>query len=69
METITFTGLDPDAPYSLGNKNYEADLICREHGEITSNDIEWINGWNDGVQWTHPVCKKCGFTLHQFRPV
>ena len=48
---IKFQGLDPTAPYSLGNAYYLAEMNCPECG------------YYDGYNWEHPLCKKCGTAL------
>ena len=60
---IKFQGLDPTAPYSLGNAYYLAEMNCPECGELTEDDVKMEHGYHDGYNWEHPLCKKCGTAL------
>jgi len=56
---IIHTGLDPQAPYSLGNVTYHAECVCKDCGQLSDEEIYMDSGWYDGYRWTHPRCKKC----------
>lgn len=53
-------GLDPDAPYSLGNKTYYYERECNSgHKDLTDDEIAFTGGWYDGYHWTVPCCLRC----------
>ena len=57
---IVAVGLDPKAPYSLGNKDYYYKRECNSgHTNLQDDEIGLANGYYDGYNWTVPVCKKC----------
>jgi hypothetical protein len=57
---IKATGLDPDAPYSLGNKEYFYERKCNSgHENLTDDEIAFTGGYYDGYNWIVPVCKRC----------
>lgn len=60
QDTITAIGLDPAAPYSLGNKTYHYLRECNSgHKNLQDHDIAYAGERYDGYQWTVPVCKRC----------
>lgn len=57
---IQCTGLDPNAPYSLGNKEYFYERSCNSgHKNLKDDEIGFIGGYYDGYNWTVPVCLRC----------
>lgn len=53
-------GLDPKAPYSLGNKRYYYHRRCNSgHADLTDQEIDFTGGYYDGYNWTVPVCLRC----------
>ena len=57
---IKSTGLDPEAPYSLGNKPYYYERRCNSgHENLTDEEITYAGGYYDGYKWAVPVCKRC----------
>jgi hypothetical protein len=57
---VSAIGLDPDAPYSLGNKTYHYDRECNSgHKDLTDDEIAFASETYDGYRWTVPVCKRC----------
>lgn len=57
---IKAEGLDPAAPYGLGNKTYFYNRECNSgHKNLTDQDIAFTGGYTDGYNWTVPVCKIC----------
>lgn len=57
---IVATGLDPKAPYSLGNKDWYYERECNSgHKDLKDSEIGFAGGYYDGYNWTVPVCKKC----------
>lgn len=61
METLVrATGLDPQAPYSLGNKEYYYERKCNSgHENLTDEEIAFTGGVYDGYNWTVPCCLRC----------
>lgn len=57
---IECDGLDPEAPYSLGNKRYYYERRCNSgHENLTDDEIAFAGGYYDGYNWTVPVCLRC----------
>lgn len=57
---IVAMGLNPQAPYSLGNKDYYYKRECNSgHTNLKDEDIQLTGGTNDGYRWTVPVCMIC----------
>lgn len=57
---IVMQGLDPAAPYSLGNKDYFYERRCNSgHTELSDDEIGTAGGVYDGYNWCVPVCKRC----------
>jgi hypothetical protein len=57
---IKAQGLDPKAPYSLGNKDYYYKRECNSgHTNLTDDEIGFTGGVYDGFNWTVPVCMRC----------
>lgn len=57
---IKCLGLDPDAPYGLGNKVYEYERRCNSgHENLTDEEIAFTGGYYDGYDWAVPVCLRC----------
>lgn len=57
---IKAIGLDPSAPYSLGNKTYYYLRECNSgHSNLTDEEIEFTGGTYDGYRWVVPVCRRC----------
>ncbi len=53
-------GLDPEAPYSLGNKEYYYERECNSgHKNLSDKEIKFSGGMYDGYRWTVPVCTRC----------
>lgn len=68
--TISTIGLDPDTPYSLGNKIYYYERECNSgHNELTDQEIAYTGGYYDGYNWTVPVCMRCIGQLEDKRPM
>jgi len=58
--TIKCQGLDPEAPYSLGNKNYTYARECNSgHTDLQDDEIGYAGGYYDGYNWAVPVCLRC----------
>lgn len=59
-DLIVAQGLDPAAPYCLGNKNYLYERKCNSgHTDLTDAEIAFTGGYYDGYHWTVPVCLRC----------
>jgi hypothetical protein len=59
-DLIVATGLDPAAPYSLGNKDYYYLRECNSgHKDLRDDEIALTGGYYDGYNWTVPVCRRC----------
>ena len=57
---IVAQGLDPEAPYSLGNKDYFYERDCNSgHKALTDEEIGFAGGYYDGYNWAVPVCLRC----------
>lgn len=57
---IIAQGLDPSAPYSLGNKDYFFERECNSgHKDLTDEEIDFAGGTYDGYRWAVPVCRRC----------
>lgn len=57
---IVAQGLDPKAPYSLGNKDYFYERECNSgHKDLKDEEIAFAGGYYDGYNWTVPVCLRC----------
>lgn len=57
---IKAMGLDPAAPYCLGNKMYYYERECNSgHKNLTDEEIAFASETYDGYRWTVPVCKRC----------
>jgi hypothetical protein len=57
---ITAVGLNPDAPYSLGNKTYYYKRECNSgHKDLTDSEIAFTGGHYDGYNWAVPCCLRC----------
>jgi len=57
---VKAVGLDPTAPYCLGNKTYEYERECNSgHKDLTDDEIGFTGGYYDGYSWKVPVCKRC----------
>ena len=57
---IVAQGLDPKAPYSLGNKDYFYERECNSgHKDLKDEEISFAGGYYDGYNWAVPVCLKC----------
>lgn len=57
---IKSTGLNQQAPYSLGNKEYFYDRECNSgHKNLTDKEIGFAGGTYDGFNWTVPCCLRC----------
>lgn len=57
---ISTIGLNPDAPYSLGNKTYWYKRECNSgHKNLTDDEIAFTGGYYDGYSWAVPCCLRC----------
>lgn len=57
---IKCEGLDPDAPYCLGNKQYFYERRCNSgHENLTDAEVGFTGGYYDGYSWTVPICLRC----------
>lgn len=57
---ISAVGLDPDAPYGLGNKVYRYKRECNSgHKNLTDDEIAFAGGYYDGYNWSVPCCLRC----------
>lgn len=62
QEILTYTSLDGDAPYALGNKDYQITIPtkCEKcKTQITKDNLKWNSGYYDGYHWTSPMCPEC----------
>ena len=65
---IVCTGLDPKAPYCLGNKDYYYERECNSgHKDLKDSEISFTGGYYDGYHWTVPVCLRCVSTQEDKR--
>ena len=63
MELIKAMGLDPQAPYLLGNTECYYVRKCNSgHDNLTDEEIKFAGGVYDGYDWVVPVCMRCIFS-------